>query len=97
MGDVELQADAEHEQDDADLAQQLQDVERRFWKEEREGGRPDLADQRRSEHQSRGDLADDRRLSGERGKAAAHLRREHDDEQLDDEERERPAQGLGGS
>ncbi len=94
MADVELEADAEHEQDDADLTQQLQDVERRFWKEERVAGRPQLADERRPEHESRGDLADDGRLPGERREATAHLRRQDDDEQLDDEERERPAQGV---
>jgi hypothetical protein len=65
-------------------------------KEERVGDRPELADERRPEHQSRGDLADDGRLTGERGEAAAHLRGQDDDEQLDDEKRKRPAQGLGG-
>ena len=44
MRRINIESDAEHEEDDADLAQQPQDVERRLRKEERVGARPEVAD-----------------------------------------------------
>ena len=63
--------------------------------DERRGCGPELTDERRAEQQSRGNLADDRRLSKPAGEAAAQLRRDDDHEQLHDEEAERPAKGVG--
>ena len=56
-------ADDEHEQQHADLTEQLQDRHRRGGKQERARGRRDPAEQRRTEQHAGGDLADDRRLS----------------------------------
>ena len=44
MRRINIEPDAEHEEDDADLAQQPEDVERRLREEERVGARPEMAD-----------------------------------------------------
>ena len=42
---IDVEPDAEHEENDADLAQQPQDVERCLGKEKGEAGRPELAEE----------------------------------------------------
>ncbi len=61
--DVDFEADAEHEEDDAELAEKPQDIERRVGKEKRVGRRPDVPEERRPEQQAGGNLPDDGRLA----------------------------------
>ena len=76
---VDVEPDAEHEEDDAELAQQPQDIERRRGKEKREACRPELADERRAEQEPGGNLSDDRRLPQESGETAHCLCGKDDD------------------
>ena len=63
VSEVDFQPDAEHEEDDSELTQKLQNTERRVREEKRRGGGPDLPEERWTEHQSGGNLADDGRLA----------------------------------
>ena len=97
VGRVDVESDAEHEKDDTELAEQPQDGERRLRKQERIGGRPEQADERRAEQHPGRNFSDDGWLPEQARKAADGLRRENDHEQLDDEERERTTKGGAGA
>ena len=76
---VELDADEEHVEDDADLRQHAEERRDLLRQEERWRRRREAPEQRRSEQDAGQDLADDRRL-GEVGEQRADAARDDDDD-----------------
>ena len=89
MRDVELEADDEHEEQHADLAQHLERGQRLRGEERRADGRSHQAEQRWAENDARRNLANDRRLPQPRCQHATDACRDDDDDELKDQTRER--------
>ena len=81
--------DHEHEEDDADLAEQAERAERGGGEEERLRLRPEPAEQRGAEQDAGDHLADDGRLAQAAEEPADEPRRDDDDHHLQQQQRQR--------
>ena len=93
--DVELHADREHEQDHAELAEELQERKRRRREEGGlDRGKPPT-EERRPEQNARGHLADDGGLTELPEEHAGAARDRDDDQELEQEEEDRRGHRFG--
>jgi hypothetical protein len=84
---VELEADQEHEKDEAELAEQPEERHARRGKQRLRSLRGEPPEQRRSERDAGHDLRDDHRLADAPGSEPYRTRRRDDQDRLNDEER----------